>query len=349
MKFNWSVVMVIGIDKGVRSKKYVTAAKNMNVEYKLIDCTANHAIEQIREVDALIWHWTQDRHADKRAAYSIIKSAELMGKQVYPSSNTCWMFDDKVYEKYLLESVGAPVVETYVFFDKKSAMKWLRKQTYPVVYKLSGGAGSSNVRLIKNEKEAERICSQHFSFWGRPDLAMKLYYTDYNQYLKTVQEFCWGDLYRYGNNNRGYLLFQRFVPDNTYDIRVTIIGSRGVIFRRLVRDHDFRASGSGKIVYEVSAEDIKAIPIAREITKKIGSQTMTFDFIYDRGQLKIVEMGYGFTPISVYNTPGWYDEQMEFHEGRTDVHRLVIENLLEACEDRDEKLYLLQGDKRISS
>lgn len=333
--------MVIGIDKGIRSKKYVIAAKNMKLQYKLIDCTSNNIMDRIKDVDVLIWHWTQDRYIDKRIAFSIIRSAEIMGKVVYPSSLTCWMFDDKLCEKYLLESIDAPLVDSYVFFNQKSAMKWIKRQTYPVVYKLTGGAGSTNVRLIKNKKEARYVCRNHFSFWGRPDIAVRLYYTDLHKYVSTILGIYNDDLYKYGINNRGYILFQKFIPDNTYDIRVTIIGERGIIFRRKVRDNDFRASGSGKIVYEVSPEDIQAIPMARKIVKKIGSQTMAFDFIYDTGKLKIIEMSYGFVSETVYNAPGWYDEKMIFHAEKTDVHKLILENLLYDCEKKNEELHLL--------
>ena len=112
--------MLIGIDKGKRSKSYVSAARKMKIPYKLVDCTSADVVNQLKNVDALIWHWTQDSYIDKRIAFHVIKSAELMGKKVYPDSNTCWMFDDKISEKYLLEAVGAPCVETAVFFDAVS-------------------------------------------------------------------------------------------------------------------------------------------------------------------------------------------------------------------------------------
>ena len=320
--------MLIGIDKGKRSKSYVSAARKMKIPYKLVDCTSADVVNQLKNVDALIWHWTQDSYIDKRIAFHVIKSAELMGKKVYPDSNTCWMFDDKISEKYLLEAVGAPCVETAVFFDEKSVLDWIKRQKLPVVYKLPQGAGSSNVRLIKSEKEAVRICRSHFSFCGRPEIDMKFYYSEKDKYGKTLQDILHNNLFRYGTNNRGCILLQKFVPNNNYDIRVTIIGERGIIFRRKVRNNDFRASGSGNIDYNVSEQDIEAIPIARRISKLIHSQTMTYDFIYDKEELRIVEMSYGFAAKAVYAANGWYDEQMCFHPEHTDVHEMVIKQLM---------------------
>ncbi len=320
--------MIIGIDKGPRSRKYVVAAQNMGITYKLMDCTSSDIIRQLESVDALIWHWTHDSYIDKNVAYHIIKSAEMMGKKVYPSADTCWMFDNKISEKYLLEAVNAPFIESKVFFEPNSALAWIKKQRFPIVYKLPQGAGSSNVRLIENEKEAAKICNSHFSFLRRPDIDMKLYYAQKGAYIKTLRQIFKSDLLRYGVNNRGCLLLQKFISGNVYDIRVTVIGERGIIFRRYVREKDFRASGSGKIDYEVSKQDLLAIPIARRISEKIGSQTMTYDFIYDKNELKIVEMSYGFSAKAVYDAPGWYDADMIFHEEHTDVHKQVISELL---------------------
>ena len=320
--------MIIGIDKGLRSRKYVIAAKNMNVSYKLVDCSSSDIVRQLKNIDALIWHWSQDNYIDKNVAYHIIKSAEIMGKKVYPNSNTCWMFDNKISEKYLLVAVNVPYIESKIFFEETSAMAWIKKQHFPIVYKLPQGAGSSNVRLIKNMDEAKKICKSHFSFWRRPDIDMKLYYTQKSKYGNILKDIYQNDLVRYGVNNRGCLLLQKFIPGNEYDIRVTIIGERGIIFRRHVRENDFRASGSGKIDYDVSKQDILAIPIARKISEQIGSQTMTYDFIYDKSELQIIEMSYGFSAKAVYDAPGWYDSDMLFHGEHTDVHKLVISELM---------------------
>ena len=54
--------------------------------------------------------------------------------------------------------------------------------------------------------------------------------------------------------DRGYAYFQDFIPDNDSDIRVIIIGDKAFGIKRMTRNNDFRASGSGLISYEI--EDI---------------------------------------------------------------------------------------------
>lgn len=51
---------------------------------------------------------------------------------------------------------------------------------------------------------------------------------------------------------KDYVYFQKFLPNNTYDIRITVIGERCFGFIRYNRENDFRASGSGKIEYDTS-------------------------------------------------------------------------------------------------
>lgn len=319
--------MLLGIEKGNRSKDYVTAAKIMGIPYKLIDAKSSYVIDNIKDIDALIWHWSQENAHEKRSAYAIIKSVEMKGIKVYPNSNTCWMFDDKIFEKYLLEAAEVPMIKTMVFYEYEKAIRWLKTQTFPLVYKLSHGAGSTNVRLVHNYEEAKKICKIHFSTFLDPEFFLNLYYKKIKN-IEDIKEYFKKPLKKYGNNNRGSILFQEFLPDNSYDIRVTVVGKKYYIFRRYVRENDFRASGSGKIDYCVDECDLEAIKIAVELSNKINVQTMAYDFLYDKNHmLKICEISYGFVGNAINRTPGWYDENLIYHKEKTDVYKEII-NLL---------------------
>lgn len=321
--------ILLGIEQGNRSQGYVEAATRLGVPYKLIDCNKNDVIEQLREVDAFIWHYTQDLPREMRIYHGIMKSAEVMGKAIYPDMNTGWMFNDKAYEKYLLEAVGAPLVPTYLFFTAQEAKAFLAGATYPLVYKLPGGAGSTNVRLVHSEEEGNEIVNQAF---------YELADTEIERKVDALREkkYDLRDIYAGIYNSKGMVLFQEFLPDNTYDIRVTTVGEKAYIYDRLVRDNDFRASGSGKLNYEPSEKDKKAIPIAQELSKKLGVQTMTYDFLYALdGALKISEMSYGFVEKPIHDEKGWYDEQMIFHEEPNNVFEDVVLMLVDKLEARN--------------
>ena len=75
---------------------------------------------------------------------------------------TSWHFDDKIAQKYLLEAISAPLVPSYVFYDKEDALTWINEVEFPKVFKLKGGAGSQNVSLIKTRKQAIRMAKKAF-------------------------------------------------------------------------------------------------------------------------------------------------------------------------------------------
>ena len=40
-----------------------------------------------------------------------------MGLKVFPDFNTSWHFDDKIAETYLLQSISAPIPQSYIFYN----------------------------------------------------------------------------------------------------------------------------------------------------------------------------------------------------------------------------------------
>ncbi len=133
--------------KGSFSDRWIQYCEIHNIVYKLVDCYSNKIIEDLKGCDGLIWHWNQNDYKAALSARQITKSIESMGLKIFPDTNTSWHFDDKVGQKYLLEAINAPMVESHVFYTKKEAMEWLSSTSFPKVFKLRGGAGSVNVKL----------------------------------------------------------------------------------------------------------------------------------------------------------------------------------------------------------
>ena len=59
-----------------------------------------------------------------------------------------------------------PIPKTWVFYDRQIAIDWSERATYPLVIKLSTGAGSSNVQLVANAIEARRWIELMFGRWN---------------------------------------------------------------------------------------------------------------------------------------------------------------------------------------
>ena len=118
---------------------------------------------QLDDCKGLMWHWNQNDYKAALFARQLTFSLEKKGIKVFPDVNTAWHFNDKVGQKYLLEAIDAPLVESYVFYTKEDALNWLDKTTFPKVFKLRGGASSVNVSLVKSKKEAKNLVKKAFS------------------------------------------------------------------------------------------------------------------------------------------------------------------------------------------
>src|SRR5690606_32041438 len=119
-----------------------------NIDYKLIDVYKNEAIEQLKDCDALMWHYDHLSRKDYQVAKRLLTAVEQSGKVCFPSIYENWHYDDKVGQKYLLEAIDAPLIPSFVFYDEKEALDWAETTTYPKVFKLTGGEGSSNMKVI---------------------------------------------------------------------------------------------------------------------------------------------------------------------------------------------------------
>src|SRR5690606_1882254 len=71
------------------------------------------------------------------------------------------------------------------------------------------------------------------------------------------------------SNEKGYVYYQDFIPNNDSDIRVIIVDDKAFAIKRMTRENDFRASGSGKIVYEKKHFSNQVIQLSFEIADKI--------------------------------------------------------------------------------
>ena len=115
---------------------------------------------------------------------------------------------------------------------------------------------------------------------------------------------------------KGYAFFQDFIPNNTFDIRVCVVGNHAFALKRLTRKGDFRASGSGNIVYDKSQIDERCVKIAFDVNRKLKTQSIAYDFVFDsNNQPQIVEISYGYAVNAYDSCEGYWTEDMQWHEG----------------------------------
>lgn len=321
--------------------RWVKYCTNNNIPYKVVNCYDHNIIEQLQDCDALMWHHGQMNPKDiifaKQLLFSVIKT----GKIVFPDFNTGWHFDDKVGQKYLLEAIKAPLVPSYVFYSKNEALKWANKTSFPKVFKLRGGAGSANVAMVNTKKEAVKLIKKAFEKGFRQYEPISNLVERWRKYKKgkvSLFDVIKGVLRFYKEPEfskvigyeRGYIYIQDFIPNNYFDIRVIVIGRKAFALKRMVRKGDFRASGSGEIIYNKNEIDENCVKIAFETTKKLNSQCLAYDFIFDnKNNPLIVEISYGFTVKAYDSCPGYWDDSLNWHKGKFIPQDWMIEDLKE--------------------
>jgi len=287
------VKIAIHKGEGGFSLRWIEYCKKNNIQYKVVNCYDSDVIEQLKDCDALMWHFYHNIFKDMLVARKILFALEHAGVKVFPDFHTAWHFDDKVAQKYLLEAIDAPLVPSYVFYDKKEALDWAKSTTYPKVWKLKGGAGAANVKLVQNKKEATKLINtafgkgfSQFNKLGNLKERYRKYKSGKDSLLGVAKGF--GRLViptefaKLQSRERGYVYFQEFVPNNNFDIRIIVIGHKAFAIKRMTRENDFRASGSGKIIFDKNQIDERCVQISFDVNNKLNCQSVAYDFVFDK-------------------------------------------------------------------
>jgi len=332
-------------EKNSFSANWIRFFKRRGVAYKLVDCCQSDILAQLDDCQGLMWHW---HHWDPRAvqfARALSFALEAAGKKMFPNATAAWHFDDKVAQKYLLESLGLPMIPTWVFYSKNQAVRWLETAEFPLVFKLRRGSGSINVFLLRTRNEALRAVKKSFGR-GYSVVNRAAFLQDKVRHFRKRRSFVnlktmlrgigrllvpW-PIERILGPERGYAYFQKFLPGNDFDVRVVVIGGRAFALRRFVRENDFRASGSGNIDYNQEAIDKRCIMTSQKASKLTGMQCCSYDYIFNgRGEPLIVEMSYGF-PVGSFldDCPGYWTESLEWVQGPFDAQAFMAEDFLES-------------------
>ncbi|MDY0109217.1 MAG: hypothetical protein RBT60_04720 [Candidatus Krumholzibacteria bacterium] len=328
---------------GTFSTRWLDVLAERGVPHARIDAFADDVLRRMADFDALLWNWTLHHPVGLRYARSITCALEAAGKVVFPDTATAWHYDDKVAQKYLLEAIGAPIAPTFVFYDQESASQWAASADYPLVFKLAGGAGSYNVRLVESAASAHLIIRRMFGPGMQPVAG---YLTDASTKLRRLRSLgdvvgrlrrlpgAWRDIAhkkRLIPRQRGYVLFQEYLPDNEFDTRIVTIGKRAFGLRRRNRPGDFRASGSGLLDYRADHIDSRCVEIASSISRRLGFQCMSYDFVLDRDRRPaLLEISYCFSPGEVYRRcEGYWDEGLVFIPGHEYMEDAILRLILD--------------------
>ena len=240
--------MMVGIHKSGYAKRsrylkrYEAVLDYNGIKNVSLDASEPVFWQQVSQLDLFIYRWGHNDY-DRQMALTIIPVAEnVMGVKCFPNMATCWCYDDKIKEYFLLRQKDFPVIESWVFWDRNPAFEWLETAGLPVVFKLKGGAGSSNVILVEDKTTARKLIKRMFGRGiksGQIPIRSAKVRKKFDLYKKLHR---WGgdilrkwkkqDISYVWQRHKNYIFFQKYLPKNDFDTRVVVIGDRAFAFRR---------------------------------------------------------------------------------------------------------------------
>jgi hypothetical protein len=341
---------MIGIhhNPGSFSDRWLELCRLRSLPFKTVDCRASDVVQQCSGLTALLWHWSHNDLGEQLIARQVLAALRATGLVVFPTAESCRLYNDKIAQKYALEVIGAPLVPTWVFVERTQAEDWIARASWPKVFKLRCGAGSNNVRLVRSRRAARALCARAFGAGFCPEPG---YFRDLKTRTRNAASWTlrWQKLRRAPrtflsvrqrrrsmSRQRGYVYFQEFLPDNPFDTRVTVIGERVFGFRRMNRAGDFRASGSGRVLYEPDEIDPRALKIGLEVARRLGSRSLALDFLRDtEGRPRITELSYCYVADAVHACPGHWDRHLVWRPGQVWPQDAILDDLLESLCPRE--------------
>jgi glutathione synthase/RimK-type ligase-like ATP-grasp enzyme len=250
---------------------------------------------------------------------------------VLPNYATIWHFESKIAQSYLFAQSLTNMPRTVVSFDYHDALQQIRQTSMPIVWKKSYGAGSKNVRLIRDRRLAEQEVKNAFcqQLWTE---AKQCYHSRLSLVLHCLlQRWFWAKVRQklMGGEQFASVYWQEFVANNPRDLRITVIGDRFAFgFWRNNRPNDFRASGSGRIDYQRSIPE-SLIRYCIALNRAHDFDSMCYDILFTPESFVLTEMSYGYLDSAIHNASGYYElnqnDQLVFREEHTWPQMLWIE------------------------
>lgn len=222
---------------------------------------------------------------------------------IYPSLAELNFYEAKRTLANYMVINDIPHPNTSIFYDLPTAVAFLEKARYPLVFKTHIGASSSGVEILYNKKSAMKLASRLFNKY----------------YLQK------GDP-EYRSMDWGYMLLQEFIVD-VKEHRVIKIGNSWFGYQKWKEEHQEFMSGSG--VQKWTPPSSQLLDFCNKLAVKYNFTTLAFDIFEDQeGRFLVNEMqtrfgSYDPSEMYVNGKPGRYFRKgtsWEFEEGFFNVH-----------------------------
>lgn len=248
------------------------------------------------------------------------------GVPVYPSLNEVLIYENKRFLSDWLNINNIPHPRTRVFFDRKEALAYAGPGIgLPLVAKTNIGASGNGVRFIHNNEELHDYIIDAFSKGVGVRTGPKLHKGSLSGKLikaittrgflkKRMGEY----MASYENPQRGFVIFQEFVP-HEFEWRCVRIGGSFFAHKKLARNN----MSSGTLLKGYDPVPASLLNFIREVTERTGLSSVSIDLFDRNGQYLVNEIQCFFGQSDPYqmlveSVPGRYrylNEKWAFEAG----------------------------------
>jgi len=323
------------------TRRWVDYCERSGLAYQCVDVFTIEGREAASRSEAFFWHLSHESACDMLIALPLMSALASSGVRVFPAPAQLWHFDDKLAQAWFFEQQGFPTPTTTPVFSVHQAKRFLSQTKFPVIGKLRRGSASSNVFMIRNQREGMQYArkafghgfslfntrSRYADLWRQAASAREKLAVAAKRVYRTFSPPAYA---RQLPREKGYFLFQTFIENDGSDVRVVVVGDRAVALRRQVRHDDFRASGSGRIAFPDETLNPEYIRLAFEVTERLGVVSMGMDFIESTtGEIQLIEMSYGFPAENFLDgAGGTWNRKLEFTREEIRLMDWMIEAVL---------------------
>jgi glutathione synthase/RimK-type ligase-like ATP-grasp enzyme len=266
--------------------------KNLKVHFPLVTEIPFNQVANNKLVvkDSIIFYTFSQRDNLRQYIKDVIYHLIQNGNLVFPRFELLLCHENKGFQELCKLRHNISGLDYHYFSSKRELID--ADVNYPIVLKSLNGACSKGVFLVYNLKDIKKCIKslekpvgmlQHLDFFRRKYIRKKKF-PGYDNYSMRQDYMLYRD---YIVPEIGFVL-QEFMPGLTYDYRVAIFGDRYFVSKRMVRDKDFRASGSKNFLFDFNAP-IALLDYSREVFNKLDNPTMALDIGEKNGKFYLFE------------------------------------------------------------
>lgn len=210
---------------------------------------------------------------ERNISKQIVKDLNYRQCKTIPTLQESVWYDDKVAQ---FKDLSQWMPDTFLFTKYSEAAEFAKNRTeWPIYSKSLDGAGSATVRKLNNYDEA--MAELKPVFMGRG--------------IKSA----------YNRKQKGYVLWQQYIPNTSCTYRFNVIGDYIMGFERKHDVDGLPIPGENTPMTFESPLEQKFAKIGLEVSDHISTKWMCYDFLLDEeGQFKLLEIS------SAWPTKPWF-------------------------------------------